>query len=605
MLSSRVVFSPLKGITMQPPAAAEPSRPGPPRHMADLLSFIATTPLCRPREAREMASAIRSLGAWLGKPLCTLPTDPATLRRHLASLHPEVLGVSAARFANVRSLLNRALGLADVKPANRPIAEVVSPAWRALFTALSDHPYLRSSLAPFARFCAVAGIEPASVSDAVARDYLDHLVQTSLTKNPQTVHQTVCRTWNQARSGVPGWPDVTLTVPRYVQTYSLPLDAFPAAFRAELEAYLARLGAAAPTDLLNETAPTRPLRPGSIRTKRYQIRQFASALVRQGVPIERIHDLAVLVELQNFKRGLGFFLERNRRDKTSTRTAGQIAHTIRSIAKYWVELPDDERAKLDAITVRLNKPVIGMTEKNRERLAQFDDEVVLGQFLLLSAQETAKLLRKKQMSRQECVTFSLLVALEILLHAPMRVENLGRLRTDKHIRLPRHAEGEAVILLPRSEVKNREDLQYLLPPDVTALVRQYLVRVKPMLETETSPFLFPGRGGCAKRSDTLSKQLSRLVWDRLGIRFSPHLMRHLAAKLHVDVRPGDYETPRRLLGHRSHDTTFRSYQGLETRSANRLHDELIRSKRNQFVRPRPPAGRRARRGPDGLVGGRI
>src|SRR4051794_31509900 len=91
--------------------------------------------------------------------------------------------------------------------------------------------------------------------------------------------------------------------------------------------------------------------------------------------------------------------------------------------------------------------------------------------------------------------------------------------------------------------------------------------------------------GFPKRPDTLSKQLSKLVWDRLGIRFSPHLMRQLAAMMHANERPGDYETPRRLLGHRSYDTTFQAYQGMETKSANRLHDQLIRSKRRYPVMP--------------------
>ncbi|MCW3477790.1 tyrosine-type recombinase/integrase [Limobrevibacterium gyesilva] len=200
-----------------------------------------------------------------------------------------------------------------------------------------------------------------------------------------------------------------------------------------------------------------------------------------------------------------------------------------------------------------------------------------------------RLLCKGDLTRHDAVEFSLFLALEILIFAPMRVENLASLRLDLHIRLPRPKDGETVILLPRHSVKNAEQLQYLLPAETTAFIRSYVERVKPLLETTPSPFLFPGRPGHPKRSDTLSKQLSQRVWTHLGLEYSPHLQRHLTAKMNVDVRPGDYETARRLLGHRSHDTTYRSYEGMETESAARLHDDLIRSKRRHLLPPEGPA----------------
>jgi integrase len=585
--------------TTPPPAPADP-----PHDLAALLGFVTTTCLCDPRQVRETASAIRSLGSWLGRPLERIPTAPASLRRHLATLAPQAVGVAPARFANVRSLLNRALRLAGVKPANRPVAEALSAPWQRLFDQLRDR-YLRSSLAPFARFCAAAGNEPDAVSNAVAQAYLEHLEQTSLLKPPRTTHQTVCRAWNYARARIPVWPDTPLTVPCYAETYTLPLSAFPVSFQEEVERYLQRLGSMASIDLLDDAAPNRPLRPSSIRTKRYQIRQFASALCLTGMPIEQIVSLAVLCE--HFKQGLRFFLDRERPDKTNTRTAGQIVHTIRSIAKYHLQMPPTELASLDHITAKLNRHVVGMTNENRSRLAQFDDEAVLTRFLSFPPVEAARLLgANRTLRRRDAVTLSLLIALEILIHAPMRVENLAGLRTDRHLRLPSQRQGEAVILLSANEVKNDQSLQYLLPTDSTELVRRYLERVKPMLESEPSPYLFPGDPGRAKRPDTLSRQITQMVRDRLGIAFSPHLMRHLAAKLHVDARPGDYETPRRLLGHRSHDTTFQFYEGMETKSANRLHDELIRAKRRY---PIPARRSRAARlptpGPGGPAAGRV
>ncbi|MCW3477788.1 hypothetical protein [Limobrevibacterium gyesilva] len=191
---------------------ADAARNSPPRDLKGVLNFIVTTSLCNQRQARELASAIRSFGAWAGLRLDHLPADTAAIRRHVERLHPEAVGVSPARFANVTSLLNRALTLAGVKPCNRPVAEALSVAWNTVFASLSNR-YLRSSLAPFARFCSASGVAPDAVSDGVSSLYLEHLTKTSLVKDPQTVYQTVCRTWNQARAKVLGWPAVTLTIP--------------------------------------------------------------------------------------------------------------------------------------------------------------------------------------------------------------------------------------------------------------------------------------------------------------------------------------------------------------------------------------------------------
>jgi hypothetical protein len=55
----------------------------------------------------------------------------------------------------------------------------------------------------------------------------------------------------------------------------------------------------------------------SVKTKRYQILQYVSALVIQGAPIESLCSLADLVRPDCFKLALGFFLTRPRKDKDS------------------------------------------------------------------------------------------------------------------------------------------------------------------------------------------------------------------------------------------------------------------------------------------------
>jgi integrase len=52
--------------------------------------------------------------------------------------------------------------------------------------------------------------------------------------------------------------------------------------------------------------------------------------------------------------------------------------------------------------------------------------------------------------------------------------------------------------------------------------------------------------------------------------------RHAAAAIYLKHRPGDYETVRRLLGHRDIQTTIRFYCGLETMQATEQFGKLIR-----------------------------
>ncbi len=514
-------------------------------------------------------------------------------------MNPKTLNVRPARVANVRSLIAKALDLAGVRPSNRPVAEVLTPAWRNLFAKLTigDDRYLRSSLAPFARFCATSGIEPDAVSDQASGRYLEHLEHTALVKQPRDkALRTVCRAWNMARGKVDEWPATVLTVPMYAVTFSLQLAAFPAAFRADLEACLARLSCDDPVDLLDDTAPPRALRPNSIKTKRYQLRVFASALVHTGVPIESIIALEILTRPDNFKRGLRFLLDRPRKDLDNTRSAGFIAHTVRTVAKYWVRVSEADLASIAAITARLSRHEPGMTDKNRARLAQFQDPDVLQRFLDLPSIEIDRLRRKGIAARSVAVRYSNLIAWEILLHAPMRIANLASLTVGVSIRLPlRGQRGEALITLARRTVKNRRQQQYILPEDVTARVAYYVEKVTLWLVDGTTDALFPNSDGRPKRSDTLSKQISAIIRDAAGLEFNPHLFRHLAAKICLDERPGSYDATRRLLGHNSAQTTYESYQGLETDSASRMHSDLIRSKR-QYVpnSERPRLGRRLR-----------
>ena len=73
-----------------------------------------------------------------------------------------------------------------------------------------------------------------------------------------------------------------------------------------------------------------------------------------------------------------------------------------------------------------------------------------------------------------------------------------------------------------------------------------------------------------------SKQITVRIQKATGLRITVHQFRHAAAAIYLKHRPGDYETVRRVLGHRDIETTVRFYCGLETIEATEQFGKLIR-----------------------------
>ena len=64
-----------------------------------------------------------------------------------------------------------------------------------------------------------------------------------------------------------------------------------------------------------------------------------------------------------------------------------------------------------------------------------------------------------------------------------------------------------------------------------------------------------------------------------GFTINPHLYRHLAAYFYLPDHPGDYETIRRLLGHKSLETTLMFYADFERLTASRRFAENVLERR--------------------------
>jgi hypothetical protein len=193
------------------------------------------------------------------------------------------------------------------------------------------------------------------------------LINDSLTGEPKRIDRDTRAAWNLAARTIAGWPDVTVPVPNISRRYALGWADFLESFRVDAEAFLYR--GANPDPFSDDYA--KPVKASTVDMRRRQILQIATALVRSGHPASAIPDLATLALVPNATAALRYFRERPG-GKLTTYTHQQ-ALLLKTIARHWAKASADEVSELTELCRRLAVKKTGMTEKNRERLRQFDN----------------------------------------------------------------------------------------------------------------------------------------------------------------------------------------------------------------------------------------
>jgi integrase len=245
------------------------------------------------------------------------------------------------------------------------------------------------------------------------------------------------------------------------------------------------------------------------------------------------------------------------------------------LAKHWVKVPSEHLEALRQLRKQVNPGATGMTARNRARLRQFDPANVT-RLVNLPEKIARRLLAEETPTYNEAIRMQSALAIAIVVAAPLRVKNLAGLTLDRHfVRALPAPDTTTHLVIPSQEVKNGADLEFELPDSVCRLLDIYVTRFRPLLAKTPSAFLFPARQGGAKPPAQLASQIHRVIRQEIGLQMNVHLFRHLAAKLFLEVHPGEYETVRLLLGHKSLVTTVRSYCGLEQSDAMRRYDAVL------------------------------
>jgi integrase len=554
--------------------------------LAELIARVDGDADLAPWRRRDLLSSLRGFARCVGDVPTAIPTDVGSLRLLIGRAHPASCGFSAKRWGNIRSGLSFVLKRYQDGRPRQWQAWQLEGRWRELRDAISND-CVRIGLSRFFRFLSGAEIEPEAVDAATFVTFRAWLVSETLCANPAAVHRRSLALWNRAAEAGAPWLQVDLELPSRTRTFVLPLATFPASFTADLEAWRAVVSGA---DLLHDCAPPRPRRPRTVEHEVMVLRRFASALVHKGVDPATIRTLGDLVQPERFKLALRYFLDRH--SGAIPPSLGLMAGIVITVARHWLRVDRQALDELRRLAVRVSSLQPGLTPENRRRLTQFDDPRNVIQLFALPDRlvEAAAVLGDEL---RAALTVQMALAISILLAAPLRLHNLAGLDPGRHVvRTGRGRRQEVRLSIEREETKNRQVLDYPLPDPTVAILDLYLARYLPLLDAG-GPWLFPGRDGRAKDANLLSEQIQATIRRETGLVMHVHLFRHLAGKLSLRMDPGNYEQVRRLLGHRTIDTTTIFYTGFTTElAARRYHEQVLLT---PTPKPRPRGRRRESR----------
>jgi hypothetical protein len=490
--------------------------------LADVISAVRTAELPE-RRRQEIIAALHTVARALDRPPERVPADPRRLLPRLRQIAPRAIGLSPGRWTNVRSLTRAGIALLHpVLPVRS--RQRLTDRWAALYGQLNSR-WTKLKLSRFLRFCSSQGVEPAAVVESTFAAFREHLDEKFL-HDPDKIYAALVDGWRAAQTAVDSWPQLRITIPSRRNEWTFAWERFPASLQQECMAWCDRL---AGRDLLDE-APFRPVKPTTVKRREWQIRGFATALVLRGRDPKSIASLHGLIEIESYKEGLRYLIERAGGKPTTA--IYDVASSLKMMARHHLQIDRAHLDRMAAIIRRLDVGARGLTKKNRTRLRPLDDPHQASALLRLPL-DLIEIAARNQKLHAGALQAQTAVAIEILLMAPLRLDNLASLELEQNIIRPGRGPGMHIVL-EREEVKNNEPLDYPLPPPSVALIEQYLAKYRPRLVPPGCTALFPGRDGGPKSLNALRDQIAKTVHRHTGLRMNPHLFRHATAKLYLD-----------------------------------------------------------------------
>jgi integrase len=258
-----------------------------------------------------------------------------------------------------------------------------------------------------------------------------------------------------------------------------------------------------------------------------------------------------------------------------------------AIASEWVKSPPDSVAALKTLRGKLGALPSGLTDKNQALLRTFDDPRLLAALVDLPNRLWNAARRGLVTSQSPFTNLQSALAIDLLIHVPLRMHNLAALDFERHLHWPQGPRKPALLTIASDETKNDVRLEFEIPTALADRLLVYRNEIAPAVIGVRPNALFVTRTGRPRSQAAIMVAIEKTVLRHLGVKLTPHQFRHLAAKIVLDANPGAYELVRQLLGHTSLKTTTSFYAGVNTRRAGRAHADLVMKLREPKLGRRP------------------
>ena len=449
-------------------------RPAAPVTLAGVLAALERHGKLTATRRRDLVSAVKRVAILLGDEPAAIALDMAAISARLAAVNPVAVGITTKRLANIRSDFLAAVKASGMMPANALGKSPLSAAWTDLFERLSGR-RAHIGLSRLARFASARGLAPKDINDEVIGDFIAAVREGSLCPRPTVLHRQVAQIWNEAARD-PALGLRPVTVPSFRAPKRIDWALLPKAFRRDVDEYLSWCSV---SDPFAADARPRALAPRTLRLRRDQIHAAVTALVESGIKPSAIRSLADLVSPDHFKRIL-----RRRLDSVggAENTFNlDLGKALIQIAHEWVKVDAQVFAELKRLVGKMPAPVMGLTDKNKRALRQFDDPAVLRRLYSLPERLWIEARREKKPNFRTLAKAQAALAIAILCYMPLRPQNLATLEFDTHLFMREGARAISTLELPAHEVKNGTELAFDIPPRVAKMLIEYRDRFAPKI----------------------------------------------------------------------------------------------------------------------------